>query len=302
KGETLTITFDDALADGLYERVRMAAEIKGRPMPSKAEWIADIRDTYGEDASEELDCIPKAGSGSWLDPAALAACEHPEAGDPALYSGGLVFIGRDVARRRDLSVVHAFELVGDVLWMRLRWAEKAATFQAQDDVFDDCFRRFRVVQAWIDQTGMGEKVVEDAQRRHGMYRVQGQLLTGPARLDLAIAIKERVEACKLRIPPIAALRTDYRAIKKQGGAAGAIRIVNEGEVHADEFWATALACRAAGMPISEYSYASVERGDPLGMPGPEGGEDVGGSDGFMNRSRRGGASGAASLRSQGGCW
>lgn len=261
KGETLTITFDDAIAAGLYERIAMAAEIKGRKILPKAEWIADIRDTYGEDAEEELDCIPKAGSGSWLNPQDLAACEHPDAGKPELYAGGLVYIGRDVARRRDLAVIHGFELVGDVLWLRWRWLGKNVTFRAQDDASADIIRVARMAAYWIDQTGMGEKVVEDEQGRYGATRVHGELLTGPNRLDLATSLKDRVENIAIRLPPDPALRTDFRAIKKQGGARGAVSLVNEGDVHADEFWASALACRAADVPHQDYAYHSVRGRD-----------------------------------------
>lgn len=269
KGEAMRVTFDDAVADGLYDRIALTGRNRGL---SQAEWTADVRDTYGDNAAEELDCIPRVGSGSWLDPAALAACEHPDAGRPELYAGGLVFIGRDVARRRDLAVIHAYELVGDVLWLRDRWLERGATFAAQDDAFDAMFARYRIAQAWIDQTGMGEKVVEDCQGRHGQYRVKGMLLTGPNRLDLAIALKERVERCLIRIPPEPALRTDLRSIKKQGGISGSIRLVDDGEVHADEFWAAALACRAADLPPALYRYDPVARADRFTGPGG-GGED-----------------------------
>lgn len=259
KGRDLRITFDDAIADGLYERVKLTNRHRGM---TKEEWIADVRDTYGDNAGEELDCIPKQGAGSFLDPAALAACEHPEAGLPELYAGGLYYVGRDVARRRDLPVIHGFEEVGDVLWMRDRWLERGASFRAQDDAFDHIISDKRLVAAWIDQTGMGEKVVEDLQLKYGTTRIIGQLLTGPARLDLAMAFNERVEACRIRIPPVPALRTDYRAIKRVGSVGGAVRIVDDGDVHADEFWATALACRAASNPYQPYDYRGVRRGGP----------------------------------------
>lgn len=262
KGKTQTITFDDAIDDGLFERVELTAQIKGRSIGTKAEWIADIRDTYGDDAAEELDCVPAAGSGSWLDPVKLSTCEHADAGKPELYTGGLVYMGRDVARRRDLAVIHAFELVGDVLWMRDRWVERNVTFRAQDDAFDAIWQQRRIASAWIDQTGMGEKVVEDLQAKYGSTRIVGQLLTGPNRLDLASAFRDRVENCSIRIPPIVALRTDYRAIKKEGSVGGAVRIVDDGDVHADEFWATALACRAADTPYQPFDYRGVGRGGP----------------------------------------
>lgn len=261
KGEPLTITFDDALAAGLYERIALAASIKGRTILPKAQWIADIRDTYGADAEEELDCIPKAGAGSFLDPGKLAACEHADAARPGLYAGGLYYIGRDVARRRDLSAIHGFELVGDVLWMRDRWVERGATFHEQDVQMDRLIASRRLVRAKIDQTGMGEKVVEDAQRRHGATRVEGALLTGPTRLDLALAFADRVERGIIRIPPLPELRADYRAIKRKGGVAGSVQIVNaDDEVHADEFWATALACSAAAQAYQPLAYRPVRPG------------------------------------------
>ena len=260
KGQAQTITFADALADGLYERIALTAEVKGRSILPKAEWIADIRDSHGDDAEEELDCIPKAGAGSWLDPGNLAACEHPDAGKPELYQGGLLYMGRDVARRRDLAVIHGFELVGDVLWLRHRWIGRNVKFAEQDAAAAEIIAASRMAAYWIDQTGMGEKVVEDEQRRYGATRVVGQLLTGPTRLDLAIALKDRVDRCLIRIPPDAAFRADYRAIKRQATAGGGVSLVNDGKVHADEFWASALACRAAEVPYQALAYRPVRRG------------------------------------------
>lgn len=260
KGEVMTITFDDAIKDGLYERIALAASIKNREILSKPEWIADIFETYGEDAEEELGCIPKEGSGSFLSAQDLSACEHPDAGKPELYTGGLYYLGRDVARRRDLAVLHGYEEVGDVLWMRDRWLGRNEKFQVQDDAAADLIQARHLVAYWIDQSGMGEKVVEDEQRKYGTSRCVGVLFTGPSRLDLAISLKERVEATKLRIPPVPAIRTDFRAIKRKGSPSGGVSLVNEGEVHADEFWASALVCRAASMGGGQpYAYHSVSQ-------------------------------------------
>lgn len=261
KGETITITFAEAIEAGLYERIALSAGVKGRQILGKSEWIADIRDTYGDDAEEELDCVPKAGSGSWLSPQDLSACQHDDAGKPELYQGGLVYMGRDVARRRDLSVIHGYELVGDILWLRWRWLGRAASFATQDQAAAEIILAGRMAAYWIDQTGMGEKVVEDEQGRYGSTRVHGELLTGPSRLDLATSLKDRVERIAIRVPKDPALMTDWRAIKKKGGAGGAISLVNDGDVHADEFWAGALACRAADLPHQPYAYHSIQERD-----------------------------------------
>lgn len=269
KGAWLTITFEDALRDGLYERI---CERTGRtPTPEgKREWAAEIRAFYGDAAGEELDCIPRAGRGSLIKPEYLAACEHPDAGKPEIYGGGLVFIGRDVARRRDGAIIWGFEQVGDVLWLRDRYEEHGSTFAHQDAYFDDLFKRRRVAAAWIDQTGMGEKVVEDAQARHGSMRVHGELLTGPARLDLSISLSQRFERGLIRVPPDPVIRADLRAIKRASGSGGAVRIVNEGDVHADRFWAAALASRAADQG-KVFDISGFASGGATGAPAGYGG-------------------------------
>lgn len=256
KGATLTITFADALDDGLYERVCLVAGREPTP-EGKIEWEAEIRGFYGDAGEEELDCRPRNGSGSLIKPEDLAAAEHAEAGRPEMYRGGLMYVGRDVARRVDASIIWGFELVGDVLWLRDRYEAKGATFAAQDEAFDAIMAQRRVAAAWIDQTGMGEKVVEDCQRRHGAYRVQGVLLTGPNRLDLATSLVQRFERGLIRIPADPIIRADLRAIKKASGAQGQVRLVNDGEVHADRFWAAGLACRAADTPRAAIESASI---------------------------------------------
>jgi phage FluMu gp28-like protein len=267
RGEVMSITFHDAMQAGLYERVAMVAETKGVELEPKEEWEANIRASYGDDAGEELDCIPKVGSGSLLSIADIAACEHEDCGLPDLYQGGLCYIGRDVARRRDGQVQYCMEEIGDVLWQRDTYEETKQTFAHQDAFFDGLFQRRRIAAAWIDQTGMGEKVVEDLQLKHGSMRVVGQLLTGPNRLDLATSLLEHFAEHRIRIRKDLVTRSDLLAIKKVGSEqSGGVRIVNDSSVHADRFWAYALACRAHDMGAELYEHfgprsGSAKRGD-----------------------------------------
>ena len=290
KGEVLTITFTDALQAGLYDRIAAVARTKGRPLEaSEEEWVADIRQTYGDDAEEELDCVPKAGSGSLIKPEDLAACEHPDAGKPELYAGGLMVGGSDVARRRDAAIQVGLELVGDVAWERDVYNERGATFAEQDAWLDDIFHLRRILQWGTDQTGMGEKVVEDRQRRHGAYRMVGFLLTGPMRLNLGLSLARRFERGLIRVSPEPWKRADLRAIKKASTSGGGVRLVNDETVHADYFWALAIASYLADFPASEYDYRPV-RG---GRAGGAGSRDFnrpdhsGDRDRMMPRGRRG---------------
>ena len=254
-GQTMKITFADAMEAGLYERVALVARTKGTELPGKEQWEADIRAAYGEDAEEELDCVPKTGSGCLIALEDIIAAEHPECGLPDHYAGGLCYVGRDVARRRDGQVQYCMELIGDVLWQRDTYEESGQTFAHQDAFFDGLFLRRRVVQARVDQTGMGEKVVEDLIIKHGASRVYGELLTGPNRYDLAIGLKKAFEERKVRIRSDAITRADLMALKKMGSEeSGSVRIVNDGDVHADRFWAYALAWRAYQLGGALYEY------------------------------------------------
>lgn len=66
------VTFADAIADGLYERVCLRTG-KTPSESGKAEWIAGIRDRYGDNAAEELDVVPKNSGGAWLSRALIEA-------------------------------------------------------------------------------------------------------------------------------------------------------------------------------------------------------------------------------------
>lgn len=200
---------------------------------------------------------------AWLDYDLIGAAEHPAAGLPGLYQGGSCFVGVDIAARNDLFVIWVMEAVGDVLWTREVITRRRISFAEQDQLLDDVFRRYRVVRCRMDQTGMGEKPVEDAKRRHGAARVEGVLFSAAIKLDMATALKEALQDRKARLPAgDVALRADLHSIKSQVGVTGIRRLVADGDSdgHADRFWAGALAVSAGSLVYQPYDYRPVPRG------------------------------------------
>lgn len=206
----------------------------------------------------ELKYLDEASA--WLSYDLITSVEDENAGRPELYQGGPCFVGRDIGRRKDLHVIWVWELVGDVLWERKRIEQKRATFADMDAAFDEVMTDFTVARACIDQTGMGEKVVEDAQRRYGS-RVEGVLFTGPAKLIMATRGKEKFEDRKVRITEgDAALRSDLHKLRKVASATGAPRFVaDRDDDHADRTWAAFLGIHAADDTIPTYGYQPVGR-------------------------------------------
>lgn len=218
----------------------------------------------------ELKWLDEASA--WLPYELISSCEHEHAGDPHRYGGGPCFVGVDIAARNDLFVIWVFELIGDVLWTREIVARQRISFAEQDSLLDEIFERYRVLRCCMDQTGMGEKPVEDAQRRHGTYRVEGVLFTGANKLTLATHGREAFEDRKLRIPMgDTALRADLHKLKKVTGPTGAPRFVadSDSEGHADRAWACFLAVNAAASPAGpvEYETAIKGRGAAFGRGG-----------------------------------
>lgn len=200
---------------------------------------------------------------SWLDYDLISSCEDIAAGQPSEYTGGMCFVGVDIAARNDLFVIWVLELVGGQLVTREIIAKKRITFAQQDAHLTDVFRRYRVVRCRMDQTGMGEKPVEDAQAAHGADRVEGVVFTGASKLDMATSLKEAFQDRRVLIPasdPI--LRSDLHSIKSVTGPTGNRRLVSDGNTdgHADRFWAGAMAVSAAETEYQPFAYRPVPRG------------------------------------------
>lgn len=197
----------------------------------------------------ELKWLDEASA--WLSFSLIDGVEHDQAGDPTRYAGGPCFVGVDIGLRNDLFVIWVLELVGDVLWTREIITRKRAKFAEQDALLDDVFVRYNVLRACIDQTGMGEKPVEDAKTRYGSSRVEGVLFTAPTKLTMATAGKEAFEDKKIRIPlGDSDLRSDLHKLKKISGPTGAPRFVADSDSagHADRAWACFLAVNASDAP------------------------------------------------------
>lgn len=236
--------------------------------------VAELRAGMGDDdmwAQEfELEWLDEASA--WLSYDLINGVENRLAGLPEHYTGGSCFVGVDIGVRRDLFVIWVLESVGDVLWTREIITRQRVSFGEQDALLDEVMRRYRVVRVCMDQTGLGEKPVEDAQRRHGTLRVEGVLFTSSAKLDLAIAGKKAFQDVRLRIPMGSPeLREDLHRVKQVVGATGVPRFVAErdGHGHADRTWACFLAVTAAGVPgyVAEYRPGSDVGG--LWKPRPD---------------------------------
>ena len=102
-------------------------------------------------------------------------------------------------------------------------------------------------------------------------------MTGPARLEVATALKRRHEDHTIRIPDGSEkIRRDFRSIKRAAGPTSGPRLVadeSDTDGHADRFWACGLACAAAETTPAVYdlrridNHARLDHRRRLGRPG-----------------------------------
>lgn len=242
------VSIYDAVADGLPRNVQELKAAMGDPVA----W------------AQEFECAFTDAASSWLGYDLIDACEDaqckPGSPDANGYAGGPVYVGMDFAARGDLTVIAVLEDVAGVLWLRELIELRATSFAQQLAELDRVMKHYRVLRAALDQTGLGEMPVQEAQRRHGNYRVEGVIFTGPRKLDLASALKERMADRRLRLPPgHQALRQDLHSVQRVAGATGAPRLVADRQdgSHADRFWALALAAGAAHSVRVPIEYMSA---------------------------------------------
>jgi len=240
-----TTTIEMAIEQGLVTKI-LGHEATEQ---EKLDFFEDCKAAAGDEETfqQEYMCVPVDEASAWLTWDLITSAEHEDAGKPELYQGGDCYIGVDIGRRHDLFVIWVNEKVGDVYWTREVIKLKNASFAEQDAELDRVFDYYKIRRCCMDQTGIGEKPVEDAKARHGNYKVEGIIFTAPVKQHLATVIKQVFEDKKTRLPIDKAIRESHHAVRKLTTIAGNPRFdADRTEVgHADEFWAHALAEHAA---------------------------------------------------------
>ena len=170
---------------------------------------------------------------------------------PVKISGDL-YLGVDIGRDHDLTVIWVLEVLGDVRATRAVLCLDRQTFDAQEDVLYGLLALPAVKRACIDQTGIGRQFAERAAQRFGRYKVEGIHFTSGVKEELAYATRTAFEKKTVRLPADPFIRADLRSMRKEATASGNIRFTGERTKngHADRFWGLALALHAAQQPAT----------------------------------------------------
>lgn len=248
------VSLDDALKQGLYERICL---MQGKEWSIEAErkWRQDLVDFYGDDADEELFCIPSQGSGTALTRPLILGCmsedikviqllKKPEfTYEPedvrqneirdfcedvlAPLLGKLsgtrrTSFGQDFARNGDLSVFIPLEEQPDTSRAALFVLEMSGIpFEQQKQILfyivDHLRDHARFNHGSLDARGNGQWLAEVAAQRYGQHKISQVMLSEKWYRENMPKYKAAFEDKSLLLPKDEGILEDHRALKKIKG-------------------------------------------------------------------------------------
>lgn len=294
-GIIVRVTFDDALVQGLYQRICLT---RGRAWTPEAEaqFRSEIRAFYGDGAAEELDCIPSQGSGVYLTSAQIEAamidapvlrlsCPQgfelkPDADRAAFVRDWLEEHVAPIVETLDQRLVHSygfdFGRSGDlsVFAPVAEGRDLICTIPFLLELRNVPFRQQEQILFWIvdrlprfgagrhDARGNGQFLAEYAIQRYGALAIEAVMLSQAWYLEHMPPLKAAIEDRTFLFPRDTDVKADLRQIQMVRGipmipSNARTKGADGGQRHGDVAVAACLALQAAKADRIEYGYTPV---------------------------------------------
>lgn len=296
------VTLDDALAQGLYQRICLVTERKWSAEAETA-WRADLIKKYGDGANEELFCIPARSGTRYFSRALVENCmakdipvyrytcsneftfmsdfERERATLAWLRENVIIpqttesiFIGEDFGRSGDLSVLAPFARSKTMRMRNLFMVEMRNVPFAQQEQINrfvlDAFPGFR--GAAYDARGNGQYLAERMAQRYGATRVHQVMLSQQWYADNMPKHKARFEDHTITLPLNEEILDDYRTVGLKNGVPVVLERTGDdaGKRHGD----SVIACVLADFAERSEGNDTLEPGDIMSLSAINRGERI----------------------------
>ncbi len=268
------VTLQDALEQGFLERLqsKLPAEDPRQEM-DRGDYFNFIKDSCpDQDAFEqEYMCKPACDQNAFLPYPLIVPCEYSvetqwQRDIPNYRTNNPLYIGVDIARTNDLTVIYVVEKIEDTFYTRHIQTFQNAPFSQQREALYALLTNPQVIKVSIDQSGLGRQFTEEAIQQFGQTRISGVNFTSSTKEALAYPLKHVFEQRRIRIPDSDILRADLHSVKKEISQSGTLRFTSSRgpDGHADHFWAISLALNAAlSQSLSPSHYEPLIRNSRL---------------------------------------
>ncbi len=291
------ITLDDALEQGLFQRICL---VNGQEWTLELErqWRAELFSQYGDDAEEELNCVPARSGGTYINrdlieramrpgkvyrltcpdgflqwlPSAQTAhidqwCKDTLAAPlAALPKGSMHFFGEDFGRTSDRTVITPGYLAQDLKRIYPFAVEMLnVPYESQKQVLFYVVDRLpKFIKGALDATGNGGYLAEVAAQKYGDTRIEKVMLTDKWYSENLPQFKARFEDQTHELVRDADHMVDLSHLKVINGQPKLpkSKTASTGEGpprHGDAAIAYALADYASRFPIAEIKYTPAPK-------------------------------------------
>lgn len=232
-------------------------------------WIENERANCFDEYTwmQEYCCIAVDEACAFLPYDLIATCEK----DDILRKLGDIqhdfFVGVDIGRRKDLTVIWVLEKLENIKYTRMVMELSKMPFHQQEEILYSILAHKNFRRSCQDETGIGMQMTENAQLKFGQYRVEGVTFTNKVKESLAYGLRTEFEDKSVFIPKKHEIREDLHSIRRLTTSAGNIRFDAErsDNGHADRFWALALALHACGNGSGEINISTRKRRETFDM-------------------------------------
>ena len=229
------VTIEDAVALGLF----------GKDPKAAAKKLAELRAGVDDDDiwAQEFMCEFIDNSSVLLPYELIGKCESDQIRDDG---SSPLYIGMDIGRQKDLSVIVTGVRLGDVLSIVSVDALRKMPFADQLDILVSKARAARVQGVCIDSTGIGAMLAEEAVKKLGP-KVRPVQFTVSSKGEMYGLMRRRFEERSIRVPVDREFREDLHAVQRLVSTGGSVTYSapRNADGHSDRAAALALCCLAA---------------------------------------------------------
>ncbi|MCD8025323.1 MAG: terminase family protein [Candidatus Gastranaerophilales bacterium] len=229
---------NEGLVDKIYGRKTTEEE--------RLEWLKQEKESSGDDVTwlQEYCCVAVDEATSFITYELINSCIEETLQEGLNNITGDIYIGYDVARINDLSVVSIFEKCGSVFYLRKLLEFKNVKFKDQKQAVLALLSHPKTRRMAIDETGIGKQMAEELKDEFGSRMVEPINFSLKTKEELAYKLLYAFQDRNIRIPDDEAIKNDLHSVRRLQTNANIVRFDADRSAtdgHADRFWSFALA-------------------------------------------------------------
>jgi len=246
------VTILDAVKDGIVRKINEIRKRRGFPEMTDDTWLAEKKAQCVSELAwkQEYLCEPCEEAYCLFPWDLIRSCEQPWPAirrEPAQKSGP-VYMGWDIGRHRDLTVIWVLERAENLLWTRAVEVLADCPFVQQREILTHLMNVWRPARVCIDSTTIGIELSEWAVKTWGEMTIFPVKVMNRQKEELFSGLYNALRSHFVWIPSDEEIRKDIHSIEKEVTPLGIVRYVAKSTPggHADRAFALALALAAAG--------------------------------------------------------